>query len=166
MSIRLKMILGFSVIALLVGIIGVVAVSRQTATAKILALKDAEHIAGVLAASITYERDPNKHPALYKDPHDLQNYIELLHRIYHRDIEVIDTNKKIIADVIKEDIGQTFNDDENNEVGQTLKDGVIRTFTEISEDYPKGIKQIVVPLKDQMGKIIGAMLFEYTPPYN
>jgi diguanylate cyclase (GGDEF)-like protein/PAS domain S-box-containing protein len=166
MSIRLKLISGFSLITLLVGILGAVAVSRQIAAAKILAMKDAENIAASLAASITHERDPIRHPALYKNHQDLQDYIEELHRVYHRDIEVIDIHKKIIADVIKQDIGITFAHDRNNEVAQTLRDGITRTFTEVSESYPEGIRQIVFPLKNDKGKIIGALLFEYTPLYN
>jgi len=163
MSLRLKMILWFAVIAAMVGSLGAVAVNRQKAAAEVLAMKDAEHIVGSLGASITFEVAPQTHGALYKDPEALQKYIELLHTVYHRDFEVVNLNKIIIADVITKDIGTKLEHDANNEVGQTMKDGVVRSFKETSEDYPQGIKQVVAPLRNMQGEIIGGLIFEYTP---
>ena len=163
MSLRVKMILWFVLIAVMVGAMGAVAVNRQKAAAEVLAMKDAEHVVASLGAAITFEVDPQTHPALYKNPQALQGYIELLHNVYHRDLEIVDLNKIIIADVIKKDIGTLLTHDTNNEVGQTMKDGIIRSFKEISEEYPEGIKQVVAPLKNAKGEIIGALIFEYTP---
>jgi hypothetical protein len=163
MSLRLKIILWFVAIAVMVGGLGAVAVNRQKAAAEVLALKDAEHIVASLGASITFEDNPQTNPSLYRNPQALQHYVELLHNVYHRDLEIVDLNKIIIADVIKKDIGTLLTHDPNNEVGQTMKDGIIRSYVEISEEYPQGIKLIVSPLKDMEGKIIGALIFEYTP---
>jgi len=166
MSLRFKMILWFAVIALIVGTLGAVAVNRQKAAAEALAMKDAEHIVASLGASITFEDDPQTNPALYRNRQALQGYVELLHHVYQRDLEIVDLNKIIIADVIKKDIGTLLTHDSNNEVGQTLKDGSIRYYIEKSEEYPQGIKLIVSPLKNMKGDIIGALIFEYTPIIN
>jgi signal transduction histidine kinase len=47
-----------------------------------------------------------------------------------------------------------------------LPTGKTRFFVEISGDYPEGIRQIVVPVKNQQSEIIAAIMFEYTPLYN
>jgi diguanylate cyclase (GGDEF)-like protein/PAS domain S-box-containing protein len=160
------MILWFAAIALMVGTLGAVAVNRQKAAAEALALKDAEHLVASLGVSITYEDDPKTNPALYRNRHALQKYVELLHNVYHRDLEIVDLNQIIQADVVTKDIGKALTHDTNNEVGQTLKDGIIRSYKEISEEYPQGIKQVVAPLKNLKGEIIGALIFEYTPIIN
>ncbi len=166
MSLRLKMILWFALIALMVGTLGAVAVNRQKAAADVLALNDAKHLVASLAVSITYEDDLQTNPALYRNRQALQNYVELLHNVYQRDLEIVDLNKKIIADVVTKDIGELLTHDTNNEVGQTMKDGIIRSFQEVSEEYPQGIKQVVAPLKNMKGETIGALIFEYTPIIN
>jgi diguanylate cyclase (GGDEF)-like protein/PAS domain S-box-containing protein len=166
MSLRLQMILWFAVIALLVGTLGAVAVNRQKAAAEALAMKDAEHIVASLGASITFEDNPQTNPALYRNPNALQGYVELLHNVYQRDLEIVDLNKIIIADAVKKDIGTLLTHDSNNEVGQTMKDGNIRYYVEKSAEYPQGIKLIVSPLKNMKGDIIGALIFEYTQIIN
>jgi diguanylate cyclase (GGDEF)-like protein/PAS domain S-box-containing protein len=160
------MILWFAVIALIVGTLGAVAVNRQKAAAEALAMKDAEHIVASLGASITFEDNPQTNPALYRNRQALQGYVELLHNVYHRDLEIVDLNKIIIADVVKKDIGTLLTHDPNNEVGETMKDGIIRSYVEVSEEYPQGIKLLVVPLRNMKNEIIGGLIFEYTPIVN
>ena len=128
--------------------LGALAVNRQKTAAEVLANKDAEHLVGSLGVAVTFEANPHTHQALYKDRQALQNYVELLQNVYQRDLEIVDLNKIIIADVVKKDIGTVLEHDLNNEVGQTVKDGIIRYFQEISEEYPQGIKQVVAPLRD------------------
>ena len=163
MSLRYKMILWFAAIALMVGALGAVAVNRQRAAAEVLALTDAKHVVASLGAGITFEHDLQNYPSLFSRPYALQYYVELLHNVYHRDLEIVDLHKIIIADVVKEDIGNKLTTDHNNEVGQTLKDGITRSYIETSTEYPQGIKLVAAPLKNNEGKIIGAIIFEYTP---
>jgi diguanylate cyclase (GGDEF)-like protein/PAS domain S-box-containing protein len=166
MSLRLKMILWFAAIVVMVGTLGAVAVNRQRAAAEVLALTDAKHLAASLGAGITFEHDSQNYPSLFHRPYALQNYVELLHTVYHRDLEIVNSNKIIIADVIREDIGKKLTADKNNEVGQTLKDGIVRSYTEVSEEYPHGIKLVAAPLRNNVGEIIGAIIFEYTTIIN
>jgi diguanylate cyclase (GGDEF)-like protein len=95
----------------------------------------------------------------------LQRYVEGLHRLYGRDIVVVDAQKRGVADADATEIGQLF-DGDAGEVGQTIRDGEIRQFVE--RNHPRGAKQIVVPRRqngDARASIVGAVIFEYTPIY-
>lgn len=48
--------------------------------------------------------------------------------------------------------------DTQGEVAATIKDGKSRTFVEKSPDYMQGIIEMVFPLKDGQGKVLGALL--------
>ena len=70
----------------------------------------------------------------------LQRHVEGLHRLYGRDIVIVDAQKRGLADADATEIGQVFDDDPGNEVGRTIKDGEIRP-------------------------IVGAVILEYTQIY-
>jgi PAS domain S-box-containing protein len=164
-SLRSKLLLWCSLIALTVGLVGAIAASRQVAAARALAISEAQQVALSIAASITHEPPHRQHPSLYQDNKYLQDYVSQQHILHQRDLEVLNLNKEIIAEAVPDDIGKIFTHDELNEVGRTLKDGITRTFIEVSEAYPQGVKQIVVPLKTKNNAIIGALLYEYSPIY-
>jgi diguanylate cyclase (GGDEF)-like protein len=95
---------------------------------------------------------------------DLQEYVVQLHLLRTRDVVIVDAAKKGLADAIPAEIGKTFDHDLGNEVGKTIVDGKTRTFVEISDAYPDGAYQIVVPLRyrepDKLAA--GAVILEYT----
>ena len=153
MSIKLKLMGGFLGVALLVGITGVIAVLQQLQTAEETAIIEARELSEIIDLTVSQGEE------------DLQSFITYLHATQHRDIEVVDSNKLIIADAILEDVGKILTHDLGNEVGLTLQDGQMRTFVETSEEYPQGIRKLVAPLKNQAGKIIGAIIIEYTSFY-
>lgn len=101
--------------------------------------------------------------ALINNSGSLQSYVVMLSVQTNRDISVLDTNKRVLADVVKNEIGSTFTQDTNNEIGQTLHDGTPRTFVETSDAYKKGINETVVAIKDANGKIIGALVLSSSP---
>lgn len=94
---------------------------------------------------------------LIKTPSLLQNYVKSLGDQTGRDIVILDKNKKIIADTIQANVGQTYNFD-TGQIAETIFDGEPRSFIEKSTDYPNGITQEVVQLKDQKGTVVGAIL--------
>jgi signal transduction histidine kinase len=170
MKIGHKLTAGFLGISALVGIVGAISINQQLQTAKKLAIREAEHVAETMATSITHQislrkTDGRERAAIEYDLESLQKYIEDFHRVQHRDAEVVDVNKKILADVIPEDVGTICNIDPQNEIAQTLHDGITRTFLEKSEDYPEGAQQVVVPIRTERQKILGAIILEYTPLY-
>jgi signal transduction histidine kinase len=103
---------------------------------------------------------------LYKRPLFLQDFVNDIHNIKNLDIVVVDKDKKILADAIPQNVGTIFNHDRDNEVGQTIMDGKARSFIEKCKDFPEGIRQIAVQIKEGRGEIAGALIYEYTPIYN
>ncbi|MCL5435067.1 MAG: hypothetical protein M1405_01625 [Patescibacteria group bacterium] len=88
----------------------------------------------------------------------LQNYVTALSKQLKRDIVVIDKSDKILADTIPVNNGRNYGYDTNNEVKMTIEDGQTRSFEERSADYPNGILEIVVPVKNAKGDITGAVI--------
>jgi len=166
MTIRQKVIYGFVAIAILMTAFGAIHIYRQLEHGKGHAILHAEIAGRMIALSMSREEEETNIPAIYTNPINLQEYVKDLHELDKLDIVVVDRGKKILADAIPKHIGTIFNHDEGNEVGQTIKDGVTRTFIEKSPDYPIGIKQLVIPFKLEEGETLGAVIIEYTPFYD
>lgn len=96
---------------------------------------------------------------LYKNPDDLERYVTQISTQTGRDLVVVNESKKILADTVAGNVGDMYTDDQGNEVMLTIRDGKPRSFTETSKDYPKGITETVVPLKNSPnGQTIGAVI--------
>ncbi len=127
---------------------------------------EAELIAHYLSVSAaTLEGQDGTPDILFDRPAHLQELVEKLARWQKRGVEIVDSRKRIVADVIKKDIGMTYTHDEGDEVALTIQDGQVRTFVHRSADYPAGIRQMVVPILAGDGKMAGALLFDYTALY-
>lgn len=88
----------------------------------------------------------------------LQSYVATLSTTLKRDIVVVDNSQKIVADTIAANRGNTYSQDKEDEVGLTMKDGISRSFVEKSQDYPNGISEVVVPVKNSNNETIGAVI--------
>ena len=144
--------------SLLVALVGALAVNRQHAAAMIGATKEAEDVARVVSFLLMSDSD--------KPSASAQEIVAKLHQTQGRDVVVVDSHKRVLADAIPASIGEIFTEDQHDEVAATIKDGKVRTFVEISKDHPNGIKQIVVPVEGESGQVIGAVILEYTPLYD
>lgn len=111
---------------------------------------------GVILA-VTLGQYPQATP-LYTQPLQLENYVVTLSKTLRRDIVVLDTHKKILADTVVGNMGSTYSSDNGNEINKTLQDGLTRSFTEKSTDYPSGLSEVVVPMKNDKAMIVGAVL--------
>jgi len=158
MRIKKKILWTLLSMSTLVAIVDVLAVNRQQATALAGATKEAENVARVM--TFTLMSDANKLSPTAQD------IVVQLHKTQQRDVVLVDANKLILADAIPAEIGQTFAADPGDEVGVTMKDRQVRTFIEVSKDFPAGIKQIVVPVESESRQVIGAVVLEYTPIYD
>jgi hypothetical protein len=98
----------------------------------------------------------------YVSSEDLQNYVTTLSTDLKRDIVILDKTRKVLADTIVSNKGTTYSFDSKNEIHSTLSDGKIRLFEERSKDYPNGVWQVVVPMKNTKGEITGAVLVSNT----
>jgi PAS domain S-box-containing protein len=157
MKIRAKIFWTLLSMSLLVAMIGALAVNRQYVAATAGAIKEAENIARALGILLSES---------VSDSRSNQEIIANLHRVQGRDAVLVDINQLILADAVPSDVGKTFAEAPGDEVGATLKDGQVRTFVEHSADSPLPIKQIVVPAKNQSGRVTGAVILEYTPIYD
>ena len=95
---------------------------------------------------------------IFTQPLQLENYIATLSQSLKRDIVVVDTNRKILADTVVANMGSKYSMDTHDEVEQTLEDGKTRSFIETSPDYPQGITEVVVAIRNDKNTIIGALL--------
>ncbi|MEH2209359.1 ATP-binding protein [Nostoc sp.] len=165
MKISQKLILGTLGMATLSGIIGTISANQQLNIAKYLAQQEAEEVAGLLGYFLSHELENHKMRSQDRMLGHLQEHVRSLHKQRQRDLEIVDRNKIILADVVTEDIGTRLDRDRNNEVGKTIHDGVPRTYIETSPEYPNGIQLIAVAFKTSNGETMGAVILEYTPLY-
>ncbi|WP_436528030.1 putative bifunctional diguanylate cyclase/phosphodiesterase [Actinoplanes sp. HUAS TT8] len=170
MNVRRKILAGYLVVACLVAATAATAWFADMYSARHAAAKEAAQVARGLgkdiALGLPVDTDGETPAPLFNRPKVLANYIERLHDSQHRDIVVVDTAKRILGDAVPENVGSLFDHDTGNEIGRTLADGESRVFVEQSVDYPAGIKQVVVPMRDSGDRIIGAIILEYTPLYD
>ena len=169
MSIKQKIMLSYLLVALLIGLLGGLLFYHDITMAETIAMNEAETIAKTFSLLVVHEFDERRNYGSLDNPavrRELQAFVEQFSNIQKRDIVILDTTKRIIADVIKPEVGTIFSHDRNNEAGQTLKDGRVRYFIETSAAYPRGIKGLVMPVNGPSGVRIGAMILEYTPLYD
>jgi signal transduction histidine kinase len=165
MKISQKLILGFLGTAILTGSLGVFNAQQQSQTAEELAQQQAQEVATLIGYFASHELELQKPNSQSQMLAHLQKSVQTIHQELHLDMEIVDRNKIILADVVARDIGTRLDQDVNNEVGKTILDGRPRTYLEKSLEYPNGIYQIVIPFKTSQGKMIGAVVLEYTPLY-
>jgi PAS domain S-box-containing protein len=157
--------LSFLAVALLIGLLGVLAFYRAVDQTEDISLHEATAVAQNVSVFLSTEMEGDDRFDTRKRA-DLQEHVLRLKDLQQRDIVIVDLNKKIIADAVPEEVGMVFGHDADNEVGRTLQDGRRRTFIETSAAYPKGIRQVVLPLDNKSEKRVGAVILEYTPLYN
>jgi hypothetical protein len=97
---------------------------------------------------------------------DLEKYVMTLSKSLNRDIVILDKGKKVLADTVEANKGTTYTYDTNGEIQMTLSDGKTRTFMEKSTDYPSGVEETVVPMKNAAGVITGVVLVSSTEVFH
>lgn len=129
--------------------------SAQVAEKQRLLGADSVEDADMLATTVTTG-------ALLTQKTELQNLVATLGKQTKRDIVVMDTHKVILADTVSSNTGKIYAFDPNKEVEKTLTDGNARSFVEKSQDYPDGVNETVVALKDAKANIVGALIMSYS----
>lgn len=163
MKIRYQLALGFLGVVLLQVVTTAVSVWMDYKIIPVIATSAAEDTAKAIALSLVRQGEATRTLPLFADPAALQGYISDFKAIKKNNVTVVNRSKKIIGGAIPGDVGKGYAHDANNEVGKTIRDGLTRTFSEKSAEYPQGIHSIVVPLKMDQGRINGAVILEYTP---
>src|SRR6266540_3609642 len=168
--VRTRLTIAFLAVSLLVPLVGLVAVQEQYAASLRAAQIEARHVAEPVAHTIanTAELTTGDQGQLYHDPERLQDYLDDLQRDLHRHIEVVDLHQRVLAAATPnkdEAVGAGARQDIDAEVAATIRDGQSRTFVEREPEYPAGTLQVVIPLRTEQGRIVGAVVMEYTPIY-
>jgi diguanylate cyclase (GGDEF)-like protein/PAS domain S-box-containing protein len=171
MSVRLKLLGGVLAIAAMMVVTGLVVLHADDQSARRAAVTTAEEVATGLAKDVAYSLVPSGEPGttvpLYDDLPALRTYIQRMHDLQDRDLVVLDTNNRVLADAEPADNDTIYNWDPGNEVHLTILDQKPREFIEHSNDSGRaGIREVVVPLIDASDVTLGAVIYEYTPTYD
>ncbi|HEX8950146.1 MAG TPA: HAMP domain-containing protein, partial [Dissulfurispiraceae bacterium] len=165
MSIKAKLLLAFLSVSLIIGLLGGVVFFRDIGQAEQIAQREAAAIATAISLFASHEIEEGEISYPF-GKHELQAVVENFRQIQDRNITLVDMEKNIVADALFQQVGTVFpHDSPNDEVGQTLKDGKIRAFSETCKFYPQRAKLIVAPLNLHNGTRIGAVVLEYTSLY-
>jgi len=150
--------------AALIGLVGAIAIASQMSLTRTAAVAEAASVGRQLAEAIAFKASDMPRSLLDR-PDALRDFVALQHSRSKRDLVVVDHDKIILADVPGEEqnVGKPFDHDRGDEIRRVLNDGQPRDFVEDSTDLAEPINLIAVPIEDAPGKIVGAVLFEYTP---
>lgn len=150
--------------AVLIGLVGGIAIVSQISLTRSGALAEATSVGRQLAETIAFKAADAPH-SLFERPEALREFVTAQHGGSKRDLVVVNQDKVILADIPGEErnVGTPYGHDPANEVGRTIEDGAPRNFVESSTDLSEAINLVAVPIKDTPGKTVGAVLFEYTP---
>jgi PAS domain S-box-containing protein len=161
-GLRARLVLGIALIGLIMASLIVGWVFSRLAKVEKHAVEVALPVAAAVATGIFVLGEGEETKKIdFHHADKIQEWVENLHEIQKRDVAVTDRDKRIVADVIRTNIGQIFAHDDG-EVAATIIDGRPRTFNERSRDYPHGIERLVVPLTSNKGQTAGALIFDYT----
>jgi signal transduction histidine kinase/CheY-like chemotaxis protein len=169
MSLHLKLVLGQVATATLVALGGCAVILQQLIWLNRVAAWHVQEFSAALSAAVEVQAEPASDPAappldaaqrharfvqalqghLVKRPLSRENLPE-------RDVVLVDTAKRVLADAGGRTVGTVYDRDPNDEVSQTLADGAPRTFSERA-----GPKHLVVPLLDRGGEPTGAAIVQF-----
>ena len=157
MKIKAKLLWTLMGMALLVALVGGVAIDRQHSVVFVGATKGAEAVGQVLGAVFQADTDLS-HPLT-------ADVVRRLHQSLGGDYQIVDPAKRIVADAVSAEVG-TIAPDPGGALGAVMRAGRPRTYIEPAPGHLPGIRQIAVPIKSASGSVLGAVTLEYTPLYN
>jgi PAS domain S-box-containing protein len=157
-KIRARILCSLLGVLLLVTLVGALAVNRLHAAATVSATNEARDIARLVGFLLM--------PDSNKFSESAQQIVTKLHQTQGRDVVLLDSKQADVADTIPYRVGEPFTENPSGEVGATMKDRQVRTFVEVSKDHPAGSKRIVVPIENESGQVLGAVVLGYSPLYD
>src|SRR5690349_11323299 len=117
-----------AVAAMVAAMVGFVLHADAQSTRK-AAISEAEQVARGVAKDIAYGLTARMAP-LHDQPEMLAAYIARLHELQARDIVVVDTGRRILADAWPANVGGTYDGDPGGEIARTIADHRARAFLE------------------------------------
>jgi hypothetical protein len=138
MGIQATILGSFAVVVCLLAAFLAVSLWDRRTQAETIAATEAEHVATVIAATIVRSDPEGGIPALFENHAALQRYVEHLHALQRRDLEVVDATGRILADVVTEDIGHSLDGELAAAADRVRRTAAPQRFIEVSKDYPRG----------------------------
>jgi diguanylate cyclase (GGDEF)-like protein len=142
--------------------IALLSLAQMRSSASQAAFSVASHMASTLALQVRFVSDTEQ-DLLGGRSSAMQRLVDYVHDRDGRDLEVVDSSLKIVADAEHKDIGKSLDRDEASTVAATLADGIARSFVEAGAAGEPGKRQVVVPIPHGAGHSQNlALVFEYT----
>ncbi len=69
------------------------------------------------------------------------------HGVDRRDVFVLDAGRRTRSSIVPAEVGSVYVQDKSAEIDQVLRDGIARSFTEISSQHPGGARFVAVPVR-------------------
>ena len=162
MRVSTKLTSVVAAVFVIAGAVGVLALDRAHTVARLSIETQAKQIAAAMAAMAAYQMPDRQGrdggPAF-------QRLVDFIAQRERRDIEIVDHNLVIVADVDHADIGSRIEGPRAAVVARTLADGVARSLTEAASAAAPEMRQVVVPVYDGRRAVVAALVYEYTPLY-
>jgi diguanylate cyclase (GGDEF)-like protein len=167
MRVKHKLLLFFAMMALGTLLMAGVAATWQFRAMERAAKTEAAHTADIISHSVAPGSPGSKPPLTGDRNRGLQALVNDVKSRLHYDVVILDQRKTIIADADAQNLLKFYQHDSHNEVSKTLRDGNARTFTLAGPDpqSPAVLRKIVVPLKKEGNRALGALVLDYTPIY-
>jgi diguanylate cyclase (GGDEF)-like protein/PAS domain S-box-containing protein len=162
MSVRTRLVVSFGIISLFVAVAGTIAVYQQWQLLQEAAIQDAAHDASIIASTLVFGNPRTASSPMLDDPGLVQAYATALRDRTRRDIVIVDPKGRVIAAADPKEIGKIRAEPE---VRKTVRDGMPVAFIGRSAGRPSGIREVAVPITSPGGRILGAVIYEYTPTY-
>ncbi|MFD0596857.1 hypothetical protein ACFQZ4_35195 [Catellatospora coxensis] len=105
-----RLTVAFLAVALLLPLVGLVAIREQHAASLRAAQIEAENVAEQVAHTVTKPTAPGR-ALLYQQPSQLQEYVSGVNRDGNRDLEIVALNRRVLADAIPANQGKLFTED-------------------------------------------------------
>ncbi len=165
MRISTKLVAVVLSVFMIVSAVAAFAVERFREVAHVSVASEARNIATTMATIAAYEVSDVR---IEDRQARLQLITEFIGVRQKRDLEIVDRNLIIVADVDTDDVGKAVKAGPRREsIAATLRDGESRLIIEAAPETAGGLlRQVVVPVYDPGQKIIAALVFEYTPLYD
>jgi diguanylate cyclase (GGDEF)-like protein len=165
MRISTKLVAVVLSVFVIVSAVAAFAVERFRDVAHVSVATEARNVATTMATMTAYEVSDG---SIEERQARFQRITEFIGVRQKRDLEIIDRNLVIVADVDTDDVGKAVKAGPRREsIAATLRDGESRVIIEAAPETPGGLlRQVVVPVYDPGQKIIAALVFEYTPLYD
>ncbi len=169
MNVRQKLLGGYLVVALMVAATAGIAWHSTVASSRKAAVDGALQAARAIGKDISLGLSADRSDAvvtpLFGRPIALNNYLQRQHELQQREIIIVNRDKLVVGDTVPAYVGTTYAGDPGDQIAAAIRNNQAGVFEENKATRSGPVRQVVAPLNNADGAIIGAVILEYTPIY-